>query len=124
MIIKKLGLIGLSLSLLSACSLQAHESVPAILPDNSSAARAEIVAIVTSALGGKKIPIAPNVFQESSRLLLTASPVTSPNGVKVYQKNLQPALVFELLKQGDTCLLKRVDTEELWSLKTSSCIRR
>lgn len=119
--IKQLTFAALSLSILSACASQAEESVAALLPDNSSAARAEIVTVVSNALAGKNIPIAQNVFQQTSRLLLTATPVTSPQGVKVYSKDIKPALVFELRKKGDTCLLKRLDTEQEWSLKTTAC---
>lgn len=121
MIIKQLSFAALSLSVLSACSLQATESAPALLPDNSSEARAEIVAVVSNALAGKQVPIAKDVFQDSSRLLLIAAPVTSPNGVKVYDKAIKPALVFELMKQGDVCLLRRDDTAQEWPLKTKSC---
>ena len=124
MIIKQLTFATLLLSFLSACSIQANESVSAILPSNSDEARTEIVSVVNLALGGKKVPIAQDVFQESSRLLLTVSPVISPNGVKVYSKKIQPALVFELRKQGDTCLLKRLETEQEWILKTKSCVKR
>ena len=124
MIIKQLTFTTLLLSFLSACSIQANESVAAILPSNNDEARIEIVSVVSRALEGKKVPIAQDVFQESSRLLLTASPVISPSGVKVYSKRIQPALVFELRKQGDTCLLKRLDTEQEWLLETKSCVKR
>ena len=124
MIIKQLSFVALSLSLLSACALQAHESFAALLPDNSSEARAEIVAVVSNALAGKKIPITQDVFQQSSRLLLTTPPVTSPQGVKVYSKEIKPALVFELRKKAGTCLLKRLDTGQEWLLKTRSCFKR
>jgi hypothetical protein len=124
MIIKQLTFAALSLSLLSACALQADESVPALLPENSNAARAEIVAVVSSALAGKKIPITQDVFQQTSRLLLTTPSVTSPQGVNVYSKQIKPALVFELRKIGDNCLLKRLDSGQEWPLKTTSCFKR
>jgi len=124
MVIKPLILISLTVSLLSACSLRANESVAALLPENSSAARAEIVETVSKALGGKKVPIAQDVFQESSKLLLASAPVTSPAGVKVISKQAKQALVFELRKQGDNCILKRLDTEQEWLLKTKLCIEK
>ncbi|KGJ86829.1 hypothetical protein [Colwellia psychrerythraea] len=124
MIIKQLTFVALSLSLLSACALQAEESVPALLPENSNAARTEIVAVISNALAGKIVPIAQDVFQQTSRLLLTTPPVTSSHGVKVYSKEIKPALVFELRKKGDTCLLNRLDTEQEWPLKATSCFKR
>ncbi|TPH18104.1 hypothetical protein [Litorilituus lipolyticus] len=124
MTIKPFILISLVVSLLSACSLRANESVAALLPENSSDARTEIVETVSKALGGKKVPIAQDVFQESSKLLLASASVTSPTGVKVISKQANQALVFELMKRGDSCLLKRPDTEQEWLLKTKLCIKK
>lgn len=119
---KAILLAGLTLSLLSACSIRANDSVEALLPESSSTARAEIIEVVSTALGGKKVPIAQNVFQESSKLLLSAAPVTSPNGVIVHNKTTQQALVFQLRKQGKNCFLKRIDTEQEWPLETQQCV--
>lgn len=121
---KSILLVSLTVSLLAACSSKAHESVAALLPENSSAARAEIVETVSKALGGMNVPIAQDVFQESSKLLLASAPVSSPSGVKVYAKEMQQALVFELRKQGENCLLKRTDTQQEWPLKTKLCIKK
>lgn len=117
---------------LSACSIQAIEPIPAILPevsttmsaDNHSSARYEIIDIVNSALGGKTVPIAQDVFQESSRLLIGSKPIVAPNGVIVHGSNNKPTLVFELVKQGENCLLRRLDTMQTWSLKTTVCVKR
>jgi hypothetical protein len=117
---------------LSACSIKASEPIPAILPKSSVnvtqadllEVRGEITDIVTKSLGGKKIAIAKDVFHESSRLLIGAKPVVSPSGVMVYDSTNKVKLVFELLKQGNSCLLKRLDTMQSWTLTTSLCVIR
>ena len=117
---------------LSGCSLKASEPIPALLPavssnvtaDNLLQARLEIIAIVTKSLGGKKIPIAKNVFYESSRLLIGAKPVVSPSGVTIYGSSNKAPIVFELTKQADNCILERLDTMQTWSLTTKLCIPR
>lgn len=109
---------------LGACSLQAHEQKAALLPSDSKQARAEIVALVSQSLGGKNIAIAEDVFQETSRLLLGKSAITSPEGVNVFRADETVALVFELVKQGDNCLLRRTDTAQEWSLTTTRCYVR
>ena len=124
MISKILLFVALLTSGLSACTLKAHQPIPAILPDNSSEARIEIVDVVSKALGDKKVPIAQDVFQESSRLLLGPKPLVAPNGTPVYDASSPPALVFELIKQGESCLLRRLDTMQTWSLKTTLCFKR
>ncbi len=112
--------------LLFACSLQAHESShkkePALLPADSKAARTEIIALVSQSLGRKNIAIADNVFQQSSRLLLGKTAITSPAGIRVYPDNITTALIiFELVKQESNCLLRRTDTEQTWQLMTKRC---
>ena len=109
---------------LCACSLQANEKQAALLPANNVQARAEIIKLVSQSLGGKKIPIAEDVFQHSSRLLLGKTTVISPKGVKVIRSDKGVALVFELVKQGDNCLLRRIDNAQEWLLATKNCIKR
>jgi len=109
---------------LSACASQAHEKEAALLPANSTEARAEIIELISQSLGGKIIPIAEDVFQHSNRLLLGKTAVTSPEGVKVVRSDTEAALVFELVKQGDTCLLRRMNTVQEWQLKTKRCFKR
>ena len=106
---------------LCACALQAHEKSSALLPKNSTQARAEIIDIISQSLGGKKVPIATDVFQHSSRLLLGKAAVTSPQGIKVLRTDKKAALVFELIKQGDHCLLRRMNNAQEWQLKTKRC---
>lgn len=109
---------------LSACASQANEKVAALLPSDNKQARAEIIMHISQSLGNKNIPIANDIFQQSSRLLLGKSSVTSPNGVEVFRSDEKVSLVFELLKQGDHCLLRRIDNAQEWQLTTTDCFQR
>ena len=106
---------------LCACTSQAHEKEAALLPANSEQARAEIIELISQSFGGKKIPIAEDVFQHSSRLLLGKTAVTSPEGIKVLRADKEAAIVFELVKQDDNCLLRRINSSQEWKLKTKKC---
>lgn len=121
---KKALVLSILVSALCACASQAHEKEAALLPANSAQARAEIIELVSQSLGGKNIPIAKDVFQHSSRLLLGKAAVTSPEGIKVVRSDTKTALVFELVKQGDNCLLRRMNTAQEWQLKTKRCFKR
>jgi hypothetical protein len=112
------------LVLLCACSLQAHEQKAALLPLDSKLARSEVIELVSQSLGGQNNAIAEDVFQHSSRLLLGKRVVTSPGGIKIYGSDKAKPLVFELVKQGDNCLLRRMDTAQEWQLKTKRCFTR
>lgn len=109
---------------LSACALQTDKAESALLAAESESARAEIVAIINQSFGGKNIPIAKDVFQHSSRLLLGSTVVTSPKGVKIIPAHNNIAIVFELFKQGDRCLLRRIDNSQEWQLQTKECFKR
>jgi len=109
---------------LPACSVKTPQKEAALLPPNSEQARAEIIDIISQSLGGKKVPIARDVFQHSSRLLLGKAAVTSPEGIKVLRTNERAALVFELIKQNENCLLRRLNNAQEWPLKTKRCISR
>lgn len=106
---------------LCACTSQAHEKEAALLPANSEQARAEIIELISQSFGGKKIPIAEDVFQHSSRLLLGKTAVTSPEGIKFLRTDKEAAIVFELVKQDDNCLLRRINSSQEWKLKTKKC---
>ncbi len=42
----------------------------------------------------------------------------------IYDTTNKAKLVFDLLKQGNSCLLKRLDTMQSWTLSTSLCVNR
>ena len=109
---------------LCACASQAHEKEAALLLANSAQARAEIIKVVSQSFGGKNIPIAKDVFQHSSRLLIGKAAITSPEGIKIIRSDKDAAIVFELVKQGDDCLLRRINNAQEWQLKTKRCFKR
>ena len=109
---------------LCACAIQANEKESALLPLDNEQARTEIIKLISESMGGKTIPIAKDVFQQTSKLLLGKTSVTSPNGIRVIRTDNEAAIVFELLKQGSHCLLRRVDNAQEWTLITKSCIKR
>jgi len=116
-------LITLSLIVISACTSQVYEKNSALLPADSAQARTEIIKLVSQSLGGKQIAIAKDVFQQSSRLLLGKTVITSPAGINVIRSDQASAIVFELMKQGDNCLLRRINTTQEWQLKTKNCFK-
>ncbi len=122
--VKQISILLVSAFAMGACSIHANEKHAALLPAESGQERAEIIALVSQSLGGKNIPIANDVFQHSSRLLLGKSAVTSPEGLEVFRANKGNALVFELVKQGDYCLLRRLDNAQEWQLTTKRCFKR
>jgi len=109
---------------LSACVSQAYDKEAALLPADSTQARAEIVEIISQSFKGKKIPIAADVFQHSSRLLLGQKNITSPEEVVIIRSENKTTITFKLVKQGNNCLLQRMNTEKEWQLKTKSCFKQ
>lgn len=118
---KKVVLSSILAFALSACAMQADKIEKAFLPADSQQARTEIIELISKSLGGKNVPIAANVFQESNRLLIGTAPVTSPQGIKIVNADQKLAIIFELVKQGENCLLQRINTTQKWQLKTKRC---
>ncbi len=110
------------LSTISGCTLYANEPESALLLSNDSEARIEVMHIVAQSLGQENIALANDVFQTSSKLIISPKPLTSPTGVPVYGSSNHPAIIFELIKLNKQCLLKRIDTLDSWSLKTKACV--
>ena len=110
------------LSTLSGCSLYTSEQSPALLLSTDSDARKEVIQIMAQSLGQESIALAKDVFQTSSKLIISPKPVTSPTGIPVYGSSNSPAIIFELVKQNKQCLLRRLDTKDSWSLKTQGCV--
>lgn len=111
----------LAIFTLSACSLKANEEKPALLPENSKQTRLEIIKLIRQSLGGGNIPIAQDVFQNTSRILLGKATVKSPNGIDIIRTNESNTIIFSLVKQGDDCLLKRINPPQVWKLNTTAC---
>ena len=107
--------------LVSACTVQAQQAKPALLPVDNAAARTEIIALIKQSLQKKSIAIANDAFQHSSRLLLGKKPITSPEGISIISHNRENIIVFELTKQGKSCLLTRINTTQTWLLTTQQC---
>ena len=108
---------------LSACTSQTYEKKAALLPADSAQARNEIVTLISKSLGGKNIPLAKDVFQNTSRLLLGKADLASPAGIKVIHADKESVIIFELIKQGDNCLLRRINTTQEWQLNTNVCFK-
>lgn len=109
--------------IMCACASQPFEKEPALLLGDDQQALKEVIDLVKESLGGKNIPIAKNVFQDSPRLLLGKAEVSSTNGVKITPSSIEAAIVFELVKQGNNCLLRRLNTDQEWTLATTSCVK-
>lgn len=122
----KLNLIALAFLTftLCACASQPLEKEAAVLTSNSEQTRSEIINFIRQSLGGKNIPIAENIFQETSRLLLGKTSGSASDGIKVIHANQKSTIIFELVKQGDNCILRRLNTPQQWLLTTKACVKR
>ncbi len=111
------------LVLLFGCQSLAQENVPvpAILDKTDRESQALIARAISQGLGGAPVTLSPTAFTQSSRLFIDnrapgTGVTTGSNG-----KKLIPARVFELLTDGDNCLLKIPADEALVALPGVRC---
>ncbi|WP_370980616.1 hypothetical protein [Agaribacterium sp. ZY112] len=113
----KAALIGVGLSLLSACSGMAAKPLAAhaaLIVDADAAAHKELSSLIAKAVKQPSVRLSAKMFEKSSLLVLD-KPDLSGNVLQVGPR-------FQLLKQGDACLLEFKDTAQRWPLRHVQCV--
>lgn len=113
----KAVLTGLSLSLLSACSGTVQQPVPthaALIVNADAAAHKELSSLIAKAVKQDSVRLSARMFEKSSLLVLDKPDLSG--------SVLQVGPRFQLLKQGETCLLEFKDTAQRWSLQHVQCV--
>jgi hypothetical protein len=119
----KAGLPLLLITLLVGCkngTLQ--EEVPARLAEPSASARAELEAIVASAVGAHQLTLADHPFADSNVLIVETTPRRDPQGNRLPGRDLGRPERFQLLVSGEDCILLEERTGERWVLRKARCL--
>jgi hypothetical protein len=103
-----------------ACSGQAADKeVPARLIAPSAAARAELAAAVSTALGSAPVTLAPDALTDSSRLTVEQQPVLGNPAAT--GRLLGTAERFRLMTDGTQCTLVHETGSGRYVLAASTC---
>ena len=113
----------LSAALMSACATMAQEEIPAVLVESDAAARAEIVRAVSEALGNSDVLIASDALTRESALFIERKPARDATGQRLSGRDYGRPERFDLVKQGESCVLVHAGTQKRYPLKGVRCER-
>lgn len=114
-----------SLLLLSACSAAPPQpGLPALRTSADEASQRELQQVLSSALNGVQVTLAPDAFTTTSRLSIEPTRKDrlgqAPEPGRIYE----PPRQFELVIDGSQCFLVDGDTELRWLLNDTDCEAR
>jgi hypothetical protein len=106
---------------LSACATMAQEETPAVLVELNTQTRAEIVRAVGEALGNSDVMIANDALTRESTLFIERKPARDATGQRLSGRDYGRPERFDLVKQGDACVLVHASTQKRYVLKAVRC---
>jgi hypothetical protein len=106
---------------LSACATMAQEETPAVLVDSNAETRAEIVRAVGEALGNSDVMIADDALTRESTLFIERKPARDATGQRLSGRDYGRPERFDLVKQGDSCVLVHASSQKRYGLKAVRC---
>jgi len=120
--LKKIALLG-AMGLSSACMPSiAEKDVGALIVEPDSNSRAELLQVVSAALGQAEILLGDDALVESSQLIITRKQHKSiQNGVLLGRSYELPEHFNLVINQG-RCTLVRQKTGQRWQLRQTRCV--
>jgi hypothetical protein len=95
---------------------------PATILNASSEVRAELLAAVTSALRNNAITIADDALTTTNVLIIERVPARDANGRPLSGRDFGRPQHFQLLKDGEHCILVHQETGRRFPLKKARCM--
>ncbi len=113
--------IGLVLAIMGCKTIQSDASAPALLEEISDETFKEIHQVITTALNGRKVTIAGNVFTKSSKLIIQRKKHMDAGSSPVQTRVDEAPIIYQLLKQNDSCFIEEVSSNKRYRLVQTKC---
>ena len=111
--------------LLAACTTTPlPDGVPAIIVNPDEESRAELQAVVQTAMHGAPVMLAANALTETHILMIDRKPPRGIDAPPAMGRVLDAGETFELLLDGKQCVLKQQSTGLRWLLLDTDCRAR
>lgn len=108
--------------LLTACnSVPPPEGEPAIIVNPDARSRAELQAVVKTALHGVTVTLSPDALTDSSLLMIDRQAPRGIDAPHAAGRILDPGETFQLLLDGRQCVLRQQSTGLRWLLLDTEC---
>jgi hypothetical protein len=99
----------------------AQDDTPAVIVGPSENVRAELVRVVGEALGFSDVLIAEDALTRESSLFIERRPARDATGQRLSGRDYDRPERFDLVKQGNKCLLVHVSTSRRFELEDVRC---
>lgn len=106
---------------LSACALPDIEAEPAVIVDPDAQSRAALTRAVAESLDDAEISLAADALTDSSKLVLERRRPTSRESLEGESPSLDRPEEFQLLIQGEACILVHEESGARHMLADTSC---
>jgi len=121
-----LGLFSIPLALASGCAItsesQGSDLVEAYASNVNLAQKKQIESKISHWFGGLKITLADNVFSESSQVSIERKAHMDERRLPVEGRHSHSAFTFTLLTDGEHCILRNDQTDDVEQLTAVTCI--
>jgi len=104
-----------------ACSTLSAQEQPALIAAPDAASRAELLRVVTAAVGVQGITLADDALTRDSVLTLERRTPAGPQGHAATGRTLEEPQQFRLVLRGTRCWLVRDADQREWELRETSC---
>jgi len=116
-------LIGSAVIGVSACTIDAEQSdIPALIVSPTAESRAELLRVVSGAVGDVDVTLAGNALTTDSMLIIERKPHRDLQHGRIMGRDPGRPEHFRLVKHGDRCTLVQESTGERWPLVQTSCV--
>lgn len=117
----KMGVAAIVASVGGCASTAASKGAPAMLTAPSAQTTAELQEIVSKALHGADVTIAPDVLLTDTTLFIERPEHRAPNGMIMDGRRMDKPDHFALSLSGSRCILTHEETGIHYILKTAKC---
>jgi len=105
-----------------ACSTLSAQEQPALIAGPTDASRAELLRVVTTAVGVQGITLANDALTRDSVLTLERRTPAGAQGQAATGRSLEEPQQFRLVLRGTRCWLVRDADASEWELRETSCV--
>lgn len=104
-----------------ACASVAQQDQPALLIEPTPESHAELVRVVSNALGVETVAVAEDALTRDSMLIIDRVPARDANGQRLSGRDFDRPEQFRLVRVGNRCELMHIKTEKRHALKKVRC---
>lgn len=108
--------------LLAACRMvAAHPDEAAVITHPDDQSRAEIRRVISQALNGAPLTLTDDALTIESTVIIEPVRRRDASGAPLDGRDLRKPQTFQLVKNGNTCILLQQGTKHRWPLKSVTC---